>query len=605
MRWLIPAFLLIALAGCASSSFVEQSTEINGPARMHSSCPAGNASLARALPDGLPALPMMPDCVIGPGDVRYNTTMLAAFNEANPKVARGTAIDVDSINGNDSACKPTALGAAPSTPCKTLYKALKNTTAQTINLLQPLTVSTGRDGTAFPLDFRVTDAGGNTPKLIQCAVALGKCAIQIYGDNIASDTWTLASGSGLSAVYETTIDSAEAGTSGDVVNVLYSARSGKVDAWGFPTRLVNALPVTWNPNYSYSIGQYAAVGNLPAPTCYRATAANKNITPPNAKYWSTGDCDTAGLANLALIPSGWYDSPSTHVLYVKDNGADLTNSAVAADYQAYFYPPGNAEPRALFSGVTAMLLNVTLNGMDILCQEAEASGNYYPSTCWGQGVTDFAGPGNGIDNHGSTVFFSDSVIHAKREDGTHSDLGVDGLTSTPETPLVMLVDSHVELAGDPETYYANGILPSLELINHCMTSHIGFEVAFGDTCTSDWGPELTSTDISTSEPGWTASVPSITWMVGTVAANYEPTNNINPGGFAPMNTSRWPFSDPRNLVGYYDTVWGYNENGRPLYSDGNTNSPNCNIFNITLDQPIFYTPATGYTPCAKYNPSAP
>ena len=582
-----------ALSGVNTLPGVGAYTGCNGP--------------TRTLPPGLPTLPMMPACVLSPGNVIVNQNADQAFNAKYPSSASGSYVLWNPATGNDTAC-----GVNSATPCATWKKAVETLTAPIVYVQNTPGVPIVVGGNS-PAGYYYTDAGsasGTIAKKIICQNP--PCVLRVFGDTIASDTW--AAVSGYPGMYSTTIASAQAGTSGGINTVIYQDGtvdgpyvSGGVsypfaDAWGnaFPARLPTAFPNTWYDASSYATGQFALLNGV---TCYEAIAPSVNRTPPNATYWEvcpTGSFsnqnDYAGVTTLGGMTSGWYYSSATYTLYVKLGGANMTQTAVASRLRATYFEEGGGQPAVYAYGTIIELEGFYLDGMGFADEEWYDGTNYHPSEMWLQSDTAFNGEGPGVGVYSSDLYADEIVVYAAQAatgaSNIHEILGVDSAQANPHDPIVEFVNSVSSLGDDPETW-AGVTVPSM--VAHAETGHVGFQINLGMITQDDLGSE----DAIGNAAAYTqTSLTTAAWWVGSISRNI---NQFNTSNQTALGTAGYPGvsnTDPRQTTVWVDTPSVYNEPGDQLFI---SNGTHCYLYNAP-SLAIAYITAS---PCQSYSPSAP
>jgi hypothetical protein len=146
-------------------------------------------------------------------------------------------------------------------------------------------------------------------------------------------------------------------------------------------------------------------------------------------------------------------------------------------------------------------------------------------------------------------------------------------------------------AGDASTFGYAG--PTLD---NGSSSHHGYVASFGSIYERDWGPEFA--DNSSQDDSLV--VPSVSWVVGSIARNLNPLNTTNYGGFqfAGVMTAAAP-GDPRTRVVWMDTCQAQNEHGYGLISE---NWSVVHLFNSNFHQTYYGMEAL--TP-VSYQPDNP
>lgn len=598
MKRILPFFVLLLTSLPGHAQKISLAPGTAGAGVTFGACSDAYAA-TRVAPSGFPTLPILPTCVVSPANVMLNTTLDAAYKATYPAVMSGGYVIVDTVSGSDTTC---AAGTTPvaGIQCATISKALRSTTATQVYVKCPASGVVTLSGTTA-LDYRFTDTGAGAPKLLYSQTP--GCKLRYTGDAIGTNTWTATAGH--PGVYQTTIASAAAGTSGAVSMVLYADGttdgSGYVDEWGngFPKRLQSVLPNQWDKSITYHTGDYIWTGSY---ACYQATANNSNSAPPSANWSSCGDVrtvDTFILPSLdrmaaATVPA-WGYSVSTHTAYVYFGGQDLTNPTNAAKLQARYFPAGQnygsgVNPRLFVYGATLLVEGFYLDGIGVETSQYNNSGTYVNPTVYEQNDTIFGSMSYGSLVRGANVYALNVAAHANYFDGWNGDLGTDGTTySTME-----LVNVWSTQNGDPESYNSN-VIPNEAPNNNGVSSHNGYAAYIGSVFENNTGPDVADTSATSSSP----VIPSKTWVVGSIANNATSLETGNIGGFQFQGVSPGTLGDSRNRSFWIDSSSGYNESTFPLsvlfYA-------NCKTYHNTFDQAIYFNPTST---CTNYTPDAP
>lgn len=557
----------------------------------------------RVAPGVIGTQPVMPTWVAAPLQVGINQDLYSAFKSTYSAQLVNGWINVDTVAGNDSTCTVNTTK-----PCATVFEALRLKVDSFIYVKCPAGGTyTAPHNTEF--DFRFTDGGyGNGVKMLMFDVP---CHLIFPGDTIASNTWTATGGH--AGMYQTTL-SCYPTTCGGVNSIQRTDQSDGctthglpcTDEWGnaFPDRLYSALPAMWDTDTTYQVGQYAWNGSY---VLYQAIHSNVNSSPPNSNWTTLGtgsaNWDTAGLANLDLLPEGWYFSPNTSVLYCKLNGLDLTQPANAAKIRARYWQQGNyplsasgSNPRVFVYGTKLYVSNVYLDGFHFETNEYNNSGTWMPGSIWAENCTVFNSWSYGALVRGGTWDrFQNCVNHANQSDGWNADIAADGTTASNMERIFV----KGSWAGDPHSY-VSGILASPYPNNNGESSHNSLSVDIGGHYFQNYGPDCADTSNA-------AVANSQSWEVATVCEDISPFNGPpyitagNPGGFQ-MQGLTSP-GDSRNRQFWLDTTFSANETllGVP-YAVSLTNGAVCHVYNSTYDTPVALNNANG---CTGYTPNAP
>lgn len=356
-----------------------------------------------------------------------------------------------------------------------------------------------------PSDFNIADTGGSTPKAVVCLYP-GACKIRVLGgDDLSANTWT-------------PVPNADTGVQTGV----------------YATQIASATPV--------------------------ASAGPKTGAPQ--RILRTDLVDPQGFpARLALLPSlaalqaarfGWFYDPSSHTLYAALGGRNVNDNRWRLR-ALYFTPAGNAH--LWLTGVTVLFEGIQFEGLSFDAIETQFQGVWVSTNLW---ISDFVqsfGTEYGFWDIGSTIYAENGLVHANKVDGFNGNWSRAGLAGNPD--VMLEANIHSSDAGDISTYGFSG--PTLD---NGSSSHTGFLASFGSVYERDWGPELADTS-SQDIP-----IPSVSWLVGSIARNSNPSDTDNYGGFQFQGMLSNPIpGDPRNRVAWMDTCQTIGERGYGLVTE--------------------------------------